>query len=200
MLCPSCQENLPRTHYHRQSGNAMESRFAGLFPFERATGHFFYSPGSDLSEIIHDLKYRHFRKLARYMGALTAKELLMTGYFSDIDLLLPIPVHFIKKAIRGYNQTEEISEGISSVTSIPVSRMLKSSRPHGSQTRLSLQERNRNLKNVFYVKNPGELENRHILLVDDVCTTGATLRHAAEEIVRCVDSVKVSILTIGVTF
>lgn len=100
--------------------NPMEQRFAGIFPFERGSGHFFYAGDSDLSALMHDLKYRHYKGLAEEMGKIVAQELITTPFLSDIDMILPIPMHFLKKARRGYNQTEEIAKGIHSITGIPV--------------------------------------------------------------------------------
>lgn len=200
LICVPCLAQLPRTLYHRQPGNPMEMRFAGLFPFERATGHFFYSPGSELSRLIQDFKYRHFRNLARFMGKIVGTELLLTGFLSDIDYIVPIPMHFIKKARRGYNQTEEIALGISIGTGIPVDTSLRASRPHRTQTSLSHAERRENIHDIFTLKNGNHLRNKHILLLDDVCTTGSTLTEAAETIHRLNIGIKISMLTLGVTF
>jgi len=178
----------------------MEMRFAGLFPFVRATGHFFYSSGSELSTLMQDLKYRHFRGLGKHLGSVVAKELLSTGFLNDIDLLMPVPMHFFKKAKRGYNQTEEIGAGISEISGIPISSALKAKRPHLTQTALSLDQRRKNLSNVFDVKEGASLSARHILIIDDVCTTGTTLTAAAETILKASPTSRVSLLTLGVTF
>lgn len=77
--------------------NPMEQRFAGIFPFERGSGHFFYAGDSDLSVLMHDLKYRHYKGLAEEMGKIVAQELITTPFLSDIDMILPIPMHFLKK-------------------------------------------------------------------------------------------------------
>lgn len=118
-VCTSCLSRLPRTNWHRLPDNGTEQRFLGLFPFRQATGHFFYSRDSDLSVLMHDLKYHGFRGLARYLGGVVATELLTTGFMTGIDALVPVPMHFMKKARRGYNQTEEIARGISKVTGNP---------------------------------------------------------------------------------
>lgn len=199
-ICTTCLSRMPRTIYHRRDMNPMEQRFAGIFPFERATGHFFYSRNSDLSVLMQDLKYRHFRGLAEYLGSVVAKELLPTGFFSDIDLIAPVPMHFIKKARRGYNQTEEIARGISGETGIPVSLALTAARPHYTQTALSLYERRKNTEGMFRLKRPEEFRDRHILLLDDVCTSGSTLISAGTEIHAKEKSARISILTLGVTF
>lgn len=200
LLCAPCLASLPRTHYHRQTGNPMELRFAGLFPFERATGHFFYSAGSDLSQLIQDLKYRRCRGLARFMGEIVGKELLTTGFLSDIDVIVPIPMHFLKKARRGYNQTEEIAIGLSKASGIPVERSIRAKRPHRSQTALSAEKRRENLKNIFTLHPQHTLKMEHVLLLDDVCTTGATLSEAAETLHSENIGIRVSMLTLGVTF
>lgn len=178
----------------------MEQRFAGLVPFERATGHFFYKSGSELSQLMQDLKYRRFRNLARYMGELMGSELMMTGFLSDIDVVIPIPMHFLKKAKRGYNQTEELAHGIARATGLTVDRSLRAKRPHLTQTSLSLDQRHNNLHDVFALRTLHSLNGKHILLLDDVCTTGATLTEAAHTIIAGTTDTKVSMLTLGVTF
>ncbi|MDE5790300.1 MAG: ComF family protein [Muribaculaceae bacterium] len=199
-VCTPCLAGLPRTLYHRQKGNPMEMRFAGLFPFERATGHFFYSSGSEVSQLIQDFKYRHFRGLARFMGETVGRELLSTGFFSDIDVIVPIPMHFLKKAQRGYNQTEEIAIGLSNAVGLPIELSLRARRSHVSQTSLSTQERKENLRDIFALRQHHSLDNKHVLLLDDVCTTGATLAEAVETIHRSCTGTRISMLTLGVTF
>lgn len=199
-VCAPCLAILPRTLYHRQSPNPMEMRFAGLFPFERAAGHFFYSSGSEVAQLIQDLKYRQFRGLARFMGETVGRELLSTGFLSDIDLIAPIPMHPLKRARRGYNQTEEIAEGLSQATGLPIANVLRVRRPHATQTSLTLEERKENLHGIFTLIPDRNLKDKHLLLLDDVCTTGATLSEAAETIHRENQRIRISMLTLGVTF
>lgn len=178
----------------------MEMRFAGKFPFEKAASLLFYSSDSAVATLMHDLKYRNYRKLAQYMGEILGNELLSSGFFSDIDLIIPVPMHFLKKAKRGYNQTQEIASGLSKVVTIPVDRSLIAAKPHSSQTGKSREERLGNLKNVFKLKSADTIKNKHILLLDDVCTTGTTLSSAAEKILDESPSTRISLLTLGVTF
>ncbi len=199
-VCTSCLAKLPRTLYHQRKDNGMEQRFMGLFPFERATGHFFYSRGSELASLITDLKYRHFRKVGRMLGRLVGEELFTTGFMSDIDMLIPVPMHFLKQAQRGYNQVDVICKGLSETTLIPVSHELKAVKRHRTQTSMTLEQRRANTSGIFRVKHPAMLDRRHILLVDDVCTTGSTLTSAAETILAAAPTARISLLTLGVTF
>lgn len=171
----------------------------GLFPFERAASLFFYSRDSDLSVLMHDLKYRHFGGLAKYLGCVAANELLPTGFLSGIDAIVPVPMYFMKKARRGYNQTELVAAGISEVTGIPVCRMLHARRPHRTQTSLSLTARRKNTSGIFRA-DPQPPGIGHILLLDDVCTTGATLTSSAEALLAANPALKITIFTLGATF
>lgn len=199
-VCASCLSRMPRTLYHRVPDNAMERRFMGQFPYRAATGHFFYSRGSDIALLMHDLKYHKFRGLACFLGEVVAGELLPTGFLSDIDFIMPVPMHFIKKARRGYNQTEAISCGISSVSGIPVTDNLRAARSHRTQTSMTLEQRLKNTEGLFRVARPDELRGKTLLIVDDVCTTGATLASAAREVAGAVPGVEIVLLTLGVTF
>lgn len=191
---------MPRTRYHRLPDNAMERRFMGQFPYVRATGHFFYSRESGIASLMHDLKYRSFRGLARYLGEKVGEELLTTGFFSDVDVIVPVPMHWKKQALRGYNQTVEIARGLSQATGIKVAGNLKAVRGHRTQTSLTLRQRLRNTEGIFRLERPGEIDGLGVLLVDDVCTTGATLSTAAIELTAKAPSVRLSLLTLAVTF
>lgn len=199
-ICTGCIADLPRTLYHRKPDNQMERRFAGIFPFERAAGHFFYAKGSNLSMLMQDLKYRKFRGLARYLGEIVGMELYSTAFFSDIDYVVPVPMHFMKKARRGYNQTEEMAKGIFKATGIPFDQSLKAIKPHRTQTALTHAQRLKNTSGIFRLTDADKINHRHILLLDDVCTTGSTLISAAESILKEAPDTRISLLTIGVTF
>lgn len=199
-VCGHCLSELPRTGYHRRKLNPMEERFAGHFPFERATGHFFYTRDSSLSVLIQDMKYRNFPSIGSLLGRVSGEELYSTGFFSDIDYITMVPMHFIKRARRGYNQTDYIAKGLAKATGIPVVDILKMTRPRKTQTALGAVQRMKNATNLFKVKGKPKLEGKGILLVDDVCTTGATIGAAAEAITDYCPTVRLSIFTLGVTF
>ncbi len=198
-VCPGCLSHLPRTGYHRRPLNPMEERFAGKFRFDRATGHFFYSRDSSLSVLIQDMKYRGFPGIGTLLGEVAASELFPTGFFNSVEAIVPVPMHFFKRARRGYNQTDHIAVGISKATGIPVVNALKAVKGHKTQTALSSEERLENLASVFEAVRGDEIEGRGVLVVDDVCTTGATLSAAATTLLKSHPSA-LSLFSLGVTF
>lgn len=199
-LCQSCLQTLPRTRYQTIGFNPMEQRFAGQFPLERAIANFFYTRGSSLSTLVMDMKYRRFRTLARELGAITARETWGCGFFDGMDMIVPVPMHWLKKARRGYNQAEEIARGVSSETGLPVVNGLRARRPHKTQTGFSGEARQKNVVGIFDVPDPKLLEGRGIVLLDDICTTGATLREAALALTAAAPTARLRLLTLGVTF
>ena len=199
-ICQPCIETLPRTGYHRFLRNPMEERFAGHFPFVAATGHFFYSKDSSLSRLIQDMKYRSFPSIGNKLGEIAGQDLYSTGFLSDIDVIVPLPMHFFKKAKRGYNQTDHIAAGISQATGIPLYNALKMTRLRKTQTSLSRTKRLTNVESLFAV-NPGtNLNERGVLLVDDICTTGATIGAAAKTLADTFPKIRLYLFALAVTF
>ena len=206
-VCSICVGKLPVTGYDKywtdktkpnSDLNPMEQRFAGQIPLRHACAPFFYTRDSSLASLVHDFKYRGFSRLAVTLGRIGAESLKDTGFFDGIDLILPIPLHWTKKWKRGYNQSEMIARGISDVTGIPVGFQLKARKPHRTQTALSSEQRIANTKDVFRLKDPRQLEGKKLLLVDDICTTGATLLSAGETIATSLKDTELSLFTLGV--
>ena len=197
-ICQKCVDTLPYTMYHRILFNPVEQRFAGIIRFERATSLLIYTRNSDAAKIIHDFKYREFPSLATLMGMIMAKELYTSGFFNDIDCIIPVPLHFVKRLKRGYNQSRMLAKGVASVIDCHVATNLYARRHHSTQTAKNRYERWQNTTDTFSVKRPHQLEGKHILLIDDVCTTGATLIAAAQAILK-IPNTKISILTLAAT-
>lgn len=199
VFCVRCVETLPRSLYHRMPLNPMERRFAGLVPFVRATGHFIYSRNSELAGAIHDMKYRQFPSVGRRLGEIVGEELRMSGFFDGADCVAGVPMHWWKKARRGYNQTDYIARGIGEGAGLEVVDVLEATRAHKTQTAMTLEQRMANLSGSFRVKDTETLKGKGLVLVDDVCTTGSTLRALAGTVAEEVPDCRLYLLSVCVT-
>lgn len=197
-ICMRCNIDMPRTNYHTYKDNRAERMFWGKIPLERATSFFFYHKGSDFRRILHQLKYGGRKDLGTIMGRFMAAELLAADYFSDIDVIVPIPLHPRKQKLRGYNQSECIARGVASVAGIPIDVTSVLRKRHTeTQTRKSAFERWENVDGIFLLHRPERFAGKHVLLIDDVLTTGATVTACADAFSE-VEGVRISVLALAV--
>lgn len=197
-ICLSCVLHMPRTTHHRQAENPMEQLFYGRVPVERACAYFEFRKGSNYQKILHQLKYRGLKEIGELMGERFGCELRQAGEFEDIDLICPVPLHPKKERKRGYNQSYHIALGLSKAFQVPVDTTnLKRVVFTATQTRKSRFERWQNVDGIFEVADPKQLEGKHLVLVDDVVTTGSTLEACAHSIHKSCKA-KVSILTLAI--
>ena len=178
----------------------MEERFAGQFPFVAATGHFFYSRDSSLAQLIQDMKYRNFPSIGNKLGELSGRELYISGFLNDIEYIVPVPMHFLKQAKRGYNQVDHIAKGIGKSSGIKVEQALKMTRRRETQTSLSRTQRLSNAQSLFETRTKINLNNKGVLLVDDICTTGATLGSAAKTLTDTFPDIRLYLFALAITF
>lgn len=198
-VCLSCFSEIPRTNYHLLTDNPVEKRFWGKVQIEKATSFFFFTKGSPFQTLLHELKYHNNREIGALMGLYAGNEINQRDYFENIDLVIPIPLHPKKKRKRGYNQSEEICKGLSESLSKPTDfRNLIRTKENATQTKKSVFERYENTSGIFEVNDPTTFANKHILLVDDVLTTGSTLEAAANAILSRCSNVKISIFTLSI--
>lgn len=198
-VCRGCMMRLPRTHFEDETFNAMEQLFAGKTPIDRAAAYFYYEKQDPYSAILHDIKYHGMPKMGVWMGQQAACDMEPSGLWQGIDCLVPVPLHFTKQARRGYNQSERIAHGISKATGIPVAPALAARRPHATQTRKGAHDRFMNSKGLYRTvpKAAGWLTGSHVMIVDDVVTTGATLLACAEALAQSVPGIRISIFTLA---
>ena len=195
ILCSKCLYDLPRTNFHLEPKNQLEMMFWGRFPVEKATALLYFKKGSGYRKLIHQLKYKGKPGIGIFMGRLLAEDL--SDWATGIDYIVPVPLHPKKKKIRGYNQSEIIANGLSEILKIPVdNQTLIRSTFTQTQTRKARYERWENVKSVFAVSNSQTFQGKHILLVDDVITTGATLEGSVQALLNIRD-LKISIAAIG---
>lgn len=205
-ICVGCLCDLPYTHFYDYENNVVAQLFAGRVPVMATTALFYFEQGGRAQALIHALKYHDNKELGYYLGRQAAlnfsgKE---NNFFAPasgvpVDCLIPVPLHPRKQRQRGYNQSEWIAKGLSSVLRIPVEtgaiRRIKSNE---TQTQKQLYERWENVQDIFALAVTTHLEGKHILLVDDVITTGSTIGVCAETLLA-IPGVRISILGIAVT-
>lgn len=200
LLCSHCTLHLPVTNYYLSPlDNPMARLFWGLFPIERASALFFYEPKASTRELIYDLKYRGYPMIGEEMGALIARHYQPAGFFEGVDAIIPVPLTRRRRWQRGYNQSEMLARGIREVTGLPIlTDVLKRTSFKGSQTKRNQWERRENVDGVFRLVRPDDIRGKHILLIDDIITTGATIVACADELCKAGD-VKISVLSLGLT-
>ena len=177
----------------------MAQLFWHLTPVERAAAFIYFQPRSEMARMVYQMKYGNSPDVGEDLGRLMASDMQMAHYFDDIDLLLPVPLTPKRQRQRGYNQSEMLALGISSITHLPVAaQALKRTVFRESQTHLTRHERQENVDGMFVVNDADQLKGRHVLLIDDVCTTGATLI-ACSQALASVEGIRISVLTLGFT-
>ncbi len=197
-LCLRCMSRLPLTGFHRFDFNTIHRRLAADVRIERAGAMIHYHRKGVYSGLIRRGKYEGRPELLRALASLYATQLLDDGFFDGIDIILPVPMHRVKKFLRGYNQSEVIAKTVSARTGIPIGDNLVARRSHKTQTRRGAFDRSHNVSSVFAVSHPEELCGLHILLVDDVITSGATLHACAKTLTDTLSgNLRLSILTLA---
>ena len=197
-FCLACDLGLPRTD-HKASAydNEMARLLWGIIPVERAVAFTYYRKHSESVRMVHKLKYYDRPDMGECMGRKMAQELMPEGFFEDIDVIVPVPLNKRRMRWRGYNQSACIAKGISSVTQLPVAeKALSRVKFQESQTRKMLIERRENVEKAFSLVDAESIAGRHVLIVDDVLTSGSTACACGKELLKAGD-VKLSVLTWG---
>jgi len=192
-ICTSCLFQLPKTNFHLQKINPISDIFIGRVKIDNATAFFTFNKGSRYQKLLHKLKYHKQADIGIELGRHFGNTLINSKAYQDIDAIIPVPLHPKKKKIRTYNQAEMIAKGMAEVMkSKLVVDVLVRNTHSVSQTKKDKVERWLNVKNVFGIKSSTALKNKHILLVDDVVTTGATLESCSQELLKT-EGIKISI-------
>lgn len=198
VVCLKCLNDIPRTNFHKERNNIVEKRFWGKARVEFGTAFYFFSKGSQYRKIIHMLKYKKGREIGYIFGKYAANDLKESDDFCHFDYIVPVPLHPDKLKIRGYNQSEEIARGVSEVLGVPMeTETLYRASNNKTQTKKSVYERWENTKNIFQIHNKETFAGKHVLIVDDVLTTGSTLIACVNAILES-EGAKVSIFTLAV--
>lgn len=199
VICTNCIYNLPLTNFHKDPLNKLTKQLWGRFIFIQASSYVYFRKEGKVQNIMHQLKYNKRPEAGFKMGEMYSYILSTSEQWIKPDIIIPVPLHPAKQKKRQYNQSEYIANGMASVLKLPVvtDNLIRSENTE-TQTRKSRFERYENLKGAFHCRDGNRLVNRHILLVDDVMTTGATLE-ACSTVLLKIDGVKLSIATIAFT-
>ncbi len=198
VVCTLCRAMAPLTGYWREIDNPLFRKCWGLLPVERASGFLFYNHAGGWRQLIHNFKYRGAWRTARAMGEWYGRHLKESGLYDDVEVVIPVPLHPFKRIRRGYNQSEYIAEGIASQLGAEVDRgSVRRRRNTASQALKPRRERQKNVEDAFVAAHPERLAGKHVLLVDDVFTTGSTMLSCAGEILAAAEGSRISIAVLA---
>jgi ComF family protein len=197
-ICASCKATLPESDFHHRKDNPFTEKFWGRIHLYAGTAMYLFTKESRVQHLIHNLKYKGKQEVGTILGQKLGTVLRQAPIFDGIDVIVPVPLHIRKQRIRGYNQSEVFAAGISETFGKPcIGDAMRRVVHSASQTRQSREARLHNVGEVFEVNKPKTLEGKHILLVDDVLTTGATLETCAGRLLELPDT-RVSMATIAI--
>jgi ComF family protein len=191
VLCTGCRWTLPQTNYHTAHSHALQQKFIYEIKVKFVASYLFYQRHGIAQHLIHALKYKNRPEVGYVLGQWYAQSISNINF--NADLLIPVPIHTKKLQSRGYNQSESFAKGLSEILGIPVDTTSVIRNVHtNTQTKKSKVDRWLNVESVFEVVNPETLFDKHVVIVDDVITTGATIGYLIEVLVAA----KVSAISI----
>jgi len=198
-ICLDCLQKIPKTQHLNDTENKAAQIFWGRVNLEMVAAGYYFTKDSILQNLIHQVKYQGKKQLALELGKQLALDLKKTQNFDNIDFICPVPLHKLKQKKRGYNQSEWIAKGISEILLKPIMKdVLIKHKNTKSQTKKNKLERLENVKSVFSLnKNHYKFRKQHILVVDDVLTTGATIEACCIELLK-IPNVKISAITLAI--
>ena len=193
LICMLCEYKLPKTDFHLEKDNPIEKLFWGRVPIEAAASYYRFTKGGNVQHLVHQLKYKGKREIGVEIGELYGRELMRSERFSEVDIIIPVPLHKRKLKARGYNQSEVFAQGLAksmkkNTDFVTLYRAMESE----TQTKKTRFLRWKNVDSIFQLKDETTLMGKHILLVDDVITTGATLEACIQTLMK-IPNVKVSV-------
>ena len=197
-LCIRCVASLPETNFEQHANNPVEKLFWGRMPLINATAHLYFTKESLIQHLIHQFKYKANKDLGLQLGRMMGNAIKSSDRFNNIDALIPLPLFSSKEKKRGYNQATVLCEGMAEVLSLQVLNKVITRPQHTeTQTRKGRIERWKNIEDKFQLADAQAIQNKHLLLVDDVVTTGATLEACGNELLIA-ENVKLSVATLCV--
>ncbi len=199
LLCARCMHSLPETHFFRQTNNPVEKLFWGRIPIQHAGAAFYFTKESLIQKILVELKYKSNVEAGFFLGRKMGYIINQSESFRSVDLIIPLPLNPKKEFIRGYNQAKILGEGIQDTWHKPmIPDAITRTKFTETQTHQNRISRWQNMEGAFKVSKPEALINKHLLLIDDVITTGATLEACGAELLK-IPGVRLSIASAAYT-
>ncbi|GGH16579.1 ComF family protein [Mucilaginibacter phyllosphaerae] len=197
ILCTDCLYNLPYTNFHQQHDNIVAQQFWGKLPIEAGYALYYFNKGGKVQNLVHQFKYNGMQQIGNLLGSIAGKQLAQNPVFKTADYIIPVPLHKKRLKTRGYNQSACFADGLAEPlnTKVELDNLVRTVATN-TQTHKSRFARYQNMQEVFAVARPEVLENKHVLLVDDIITTGSTLEACGIELLK-VPGLKLSIATIA---
>ena len=198
VLCMRCIDALPETNFEMFPGNPVEKIFWGRLPLTGASAQFYFTKESLIQRLMHQFKYKGNKDLGLQLGQMMGERLKRSDRFSQVDALIPLPLFPAKEKRRGYNQATILCKGMAETMKVPVlDKVITRPQHTETQTRKGRIERWKNMEGKFVLLNPSIINNKHLMLVDDVVTTGATLEACGNELLKA-ENVQLSVATLCV--
>ncbi|MDP1621830.1 MAG: phosphoribosyltransferase family protein [Bacteroidales bacterium] len=197
VLCHFCLYHLPKTNFHHDLENPVTRLFWGRVPMEAGAAFLYFNKGNSVQRLVHQLKYKGRKDVGIFLGGQYGHALKYAPHFNTADVIVPVPLHKKRYLQRGYNQSEQLALGLAGAMNIPVNRhLLTRTKATETQTRKSRFSRYQNVNEIFTVNAPHDWKGKHMILVDDVITTGATLESCIQAL-NVIPDVKISIACIA---
>lgn len=198
-LCIACRTLLPQTRFHKHKENQLSRIFWGRQKIETGTALYFFHKKGKVQRVIHQFKYKGNIELGHYLGTILGQNMAQSAFYSSVNCIIPVPLHPDKERKRGFNQSAVIAKGIAKSMKVEFRKdLLLRSKHTETQTKKDRLQRWQNVSSVFETPKPALLEQKSVLLVDDVITTGATLEACAEKLLQ-IKGVRVWIATLAIT-
>jgi ComF family protein len=197
LICINCRYTLPFTNFHLQPDNIVARQFWGKIPLESAYALYYFTKGGKVQNLMHQFKYRGMRQIGNLLGNIAGDQLNKNDVFNTVDIIIPVPLHKKRMRQRGFNQSTCYAEGLAQkLNAVVEDNNLVRVIATETQTHKSRFARFENMQEVFTILNPERLINKHVLLVDDIITTGSTLEACGMQLLK-IEGLKLSIATIA---
>ena len=199
VLCVRCNHQLPVTNFHLHPDNPVEKIFRGRIPVKSASSFCYFTKDSVVQRLLHQLKYKGNKEVGYYAGRMLGTSLMQSERFNTVDALIPLPLFAAREKKRGYNQAAILCQGIAATMNIAIlSNIISRATFTETQTHKNRVQRWQNIEGRFELKDSKAIANKHVLLVDDVITTGATLEACGQELLKA-ENLQLSIVTLAYT-